>query len=68
VLEWLLIPGIIGLFLLLFFAASVTGPDFDHYLRWARAFGSGDTIAFWDKGHISPRWACPSHSGRTAQG
>lgn len=48
----LLAFGLIALFLLLFFAAPVTGPDFDHYLRWARAFGSADTIAFWDKGHI----------------
>ncbi len=46
---------LVGLLLILFRAAAVTGPDFDHYMHWSRAFQTLDTRIFLDEGHtLSP--------------
>ncbi len=51
----LLPPFVAGLFLLLFLAAAVSGPDFGHYMTWARAFRTLDTTAFLAEGDtLSP--------------
>jgi hypothetical protein len=46
---------VVVLFLILFRAAAVAGPDFDHYLHWERAFRTLDTGAFLSEGQtLSP--------------
>jgi hypothetical protein len=46
---------LLGLFLILFRATAVAGPDFDHYLQWESAFRSRDTGVFLSEGQtLSP--------------